>query len=224
MLRIPFFGLISPRTPWEKLQAHYDKINEGMQLIEDALECYILRGAGCSGFQELTEKVHEVESQADKIKRNIRNHLPSGLFVVVDKTLFFQYTRSQDNILDDGQVALNWLTMRPVIIPENQRAMLQELLSEVHETVKLLRPALDSTIDLLLGKHYERQATKEACRAVRRQHQKVWMLEAKVVAAIYNSDLEFKDIYQLTRFAEELGGMSHNTEGCADLLRAMIAR
>lgn len=224
MMRIPFFGLLAPKTHWEKLLAHYDKIIEGMKLIEDALECYIHQGGECPGFQDLSEQVNLVEAEADKIKRNIRNHLPRGLFMAVDRVLFFNYTRSQDNILDDGQEALNWLVMRTIEIPENLQARLSELLAEVQQTVAYLKPALDSTIKLLQGDHYDRQATKDTCRVVRGQHELVVKLQAAVINEIYNSDMDFKDIFQLVRFCEKLHGMSHNAEGCVDLLRAMIAR
>lgn len=223
-LRLPLFGLATQKSPMEGLLRHYEKIAEGMQLIEESLECYITTGGSCREFKELTKEIDELEDQADKIKRNIRNHMPRSLFMAVDKVLFLNYTRSQDNILDHAQEAFKWLLMRPVNIPEAFQKGLIDLLSEVIETVTLLKPALESTTDLLHGKHYDRQATKEAVRAVRRQHHKVWLLKSEVISAIYNSDMDFKDIYQLIHFADRLDGMSHNTEGCADLLRAMIAR
>lgn len=224
MIRLPFFGLISSQAPFEKLKEHYDLIAEGMKLIEDALECYIRQGGGCPGFMDITKQVNELENQADKVKRNIRNHLPRGLIIPVDNTVFFNYTRSQDNILDDGQDALNWLIMRPMPVPKELQPLLSDLVEQVHATVALLRPALDSTVALILGKQYDRKATKESIRAVRRQHHKVWRLQSEILSAIYNADLDFKDIFQLIRFVEKLNGMSHNTEACADLLRAMLAR
>lgn len=224
MMRLPFFGLLAPRNHWEKLLAHYDKIMEGMKLIEDALECYILQGGECPSFMDISEQVNSVEDEADKIKRNIRNHLPKGLFLTVDRVLFFNYTRSQDNILDDGQEALDWLHMRTVTIPKPLQTYLSELSNEVQQTVSSLKPALESTIQLLQGEHYDRQSTKETIRTVRRQHQKVFKLQAEVIREVYNSDMDFKDIFQVIRYCEKLYGMSHNTEACVDLLRAMIAR
>lgn len=223
-LRLPFFGLVSQKSPMEGLLRHYEKISEGLKLIEESLGCYISAGGACREFQELVSEIDGLEDEADKIKRNIRNHMPRGLFMPVDKAIFLNYTRSQDNILDDAQDAFKWLVMRPIDVPnEHQRGMIS-LVSEVIETVTLLKPALTATISLVHGKHYDRQATKQAVRAVRGQHQKVWRLHSEVVSAIYNSDMDFKDIYQLIHFVERMNGMSHNTEGCADLLRAMIAR
>ncbi len=223
-LRLPFFGLLSYKSPMTKLLDHYDKIASGMDMIEDSLECYISGGGICKAFTTLSEEVDVLEDQADKIKRNIRNHLPRGLFMPVDKVVFFNYTRSQDNILDDGQKALNWLMMRPVAIPPPFHKGLLGLVAEVTETVHLLRPALESTIGLIHGNHYDRSGTKDKLRAVRAQHKAVGKASDEIVREVYNSDMDFKDIHQLTHFCVALHSMSHNTEGCADLLRAMMAR
>lgn len=223
-LRLPFFGLLSGRSPLRRLLEHYDKIAAGMELIEESLECYIGGGGMCREFEELGQEVNRLEEKADKIKRSIRNHLPRGLFMPVDKTVFFNYTRSQDNILDDGQDAMNWLLMRGMVIPEEFHHGLLNLVGGVTETVRLLRPALEATIELIHGDSHDRSLTKEKIRAVRKQHKKVRQVSDTTISAIYNSEMDFKDIHQLIHFAEDLFAMSHASETCADLLRAMMAR
>lgn len=223
-LRIPFFGIVSSRSPLKRLMEHYDMITRGCDPIEESLMCYISGGGVCREFKELSNEVDELEDKADKIKRSIRNHLPIGLFMPVDKTVFFNYTRMQDNILDEGQRAMNWLLMRRVEIPEEFQQGLIDLVNECLQTVKLLRAALESTVGLLHGEHYDRNRAKDAIRAVRSQHKKAAQAKRAIVIAIYNSEMDFKDIHQLIHFAEDILSMSHNTEGSADLLRAMIAR
>lgn len=223
-LKIPFFGLISKRSPMTELVTHYELIAKGMALIEESLECYIGGEGACKEFRQLVKEVDKLEDQADKVKRSIRNHLPKSLLMPVDKTVFFNYTRSQDNILDDGQDAMQWLGMRGVKIGEQFQKELLALVAEVLKTVDGLKPALQSTIGLIHGDHYDRQETKTLIREARRQHKQVRSTYNKAIAEIYNSDMDFKDIHQLIHFCQSLFSMSHNTEGCADLLRAMMAR
>ncbi len=202
---------------------HYNDIAKGMEFIRSSLECYI-EGGICQDFQELVREVDKLEDRADKTKRGVRNHLPRGLFMAVDKTLFFNYTRSQDNILDCGQEALNWLGMRAVTVPEEHRGDMLDMLEGVAATVALLKPALDATMKLVHGAGLDRQDAKEKFRAVRKAHHHVWKSKAKQASTIYNSDMDFKDIHQLLHVLDCLYGMSHNAENCADILRAMIAR
>lgn len=226
-VRIPFFGLISLRSPLAGILEHYEQIAKGMALIEDTMECYILGSDGatvCKEFNALVQEVDEVEAKADTIKRNIRNHLPRNLFLPVDKEVFFSYTRMQDEILNAGQDSLQWLALRDVVVPELVQRDLLYYLGEVAKSVELLKPAIESTLAWVDGESVDRDCVKVAVRAVREQHRVVTDMMHKLTAKIYRSDLDFKDIYQLIRFVERLHKMSHNAENCVDLLRVMIAK
>ena len=222
-LRLPFFGLLASRSPMDGLVEHYDKIAECIAAIDDSLECYVSGGV-CREFEELTKAVDEIENHADSIKRNIRNHLPKGLFMAVEKSLFLSYTKSQDNILDSAQDALHWLAMRKVLVPEDVQKDLIYMLDSVAKCTVLLGPALKSTISLIHGESLDREGTKECYRKVRRERDDVRRRKNELQQKIYGKDIDFKDIYQLIHFVDCLDKMGHDTENCAELLRAMIAR
>ncbi|HCO11647.1 MAG TPA: DUF47 domain-containing protein [Desulfonauticus sp.] len=224
LLKLPLFGLLAPKSPMEKLIEHYDKIAGCIKIIKESLECYVSGGGACREFVELTKEIDEIENHADKIKRNIRNHLPRSMFMAVDKTLFLNYTKSQDNILDSAQDALQWLGMRQVKISEEFQKDLIFLIDEVATITELLGPALKATIDLVHGENLDREGTKEHYRKVRRERHNIQRTKRELTMKIYNSDLDFKDIYQLIHFVQCIDDMAHNCENCADILRAMIAR
>ena len=222
-LRIPLFGLLANHSPMDGLIEHYDKIAECIATIDESLECYVSGGV-CREFEDLTRTIDEIENHADVIKRNIRNHLPKGLFMAVEKPLFLNYTKFQDNILDSAQDALHWLAMRKVAIPETIQKDLIYLLDAVARTTVLLGPALKATIALVHGESLDRDGTKECYRKVRSERENVRKLKNDLQKKVYAMDIDFKDIYQLLHFIDCLDDMGHNTENCADHLRAMIAR
>lgn len=226
MFKIPFFGLLANRSPMSGLMEHYEQIATGMELIEEAMECYIGSGSAgvCKEFSALTEEVNVAEDKADKIKRNIRNHTPRGLILPVDRVLFFNYTRQQDDILDAGQDSLYWLAMRPMDIPESFQGKLINYIGNVSETIKLLKPALEATIALVTGETFSRDEAKKRYRTVRGNHKLVNKEHNELFPMIFNSEMDFKEIYQLIHFIKQLHNMSHSAEGCADMLRAMIAK
>lgn len=224
-VRLPFFGLISLRSPLLGFLEHYEQIAKGMRLIEESMECYITSDkTACKEFNALQREVNAAEEKADTIKRNLRNHLPRNLFLPVDKHIFFVYTRHQDDILDNGQDALQWLAMRDVSVPEEFQKDMLDYLGAVSKSVQLLRPALESTIAWVMDEGIERSEAKQQFRAVRVQHKYVSDLKHALNSKIYCSDRDFKDIYQLIHFVEHLHRMSHNAEGCVDLLRVMLAK
>jgi uncharacterized protein len=206
------------------LLEHYGPAEKVLSVIDEALRGYLSSGASRS-FQALMAEVSYLESQADKIKRRVRNHMPRAMFMEVDKTLFLNYTRYQDNILDEAQIALNWLGMRQVDVPLHFHEALFTFRSTVSTTVNLLKPALSATISLIYGQTQDRAAVKECFFRVRSQQLEAAKAKNHLMGELMSStDLDFKDAYQLMKFVEGLHGMSHNAEGCADVLRAMIAR
>jgi len=222
-MRLPFFGLLTTRSPLDGLVKHFKKIKECTDIVKESMECYVAGGA-CREFMELAKQVDEVENHADTIKRNIRNQMPRRLFMPVDKTLFLNYTKAQDNILDDAQEAMQWLAMRRVNIPEKFQKEIIDLIDDVTTATSMLGPALTATIRLIYMQHVDREGTKGQYQAVRAQRHKIFKAKNALVSEIYNSDMDFKDIYQLIHFVERLDAMSHNAENCADILRAMIVR
>lgn len=225
-IRIPYFGLISLRSPLSGFLEHYEQIAKGMKLIEESMECYISGGGDdvCKEFTALQKEVDAAEEQADRIKRNIRNHLPRGLFLPVEKHIFFNYTRQQDDILDAGQDALQWLAMREVVVPELYQRDLIYFLGDVSKSIQMLKPAIEGTISWVNDEGVDRETLKDLYRALRRQHKSVTDAMHKLNSKLFRSDMDFKDIYQLIHFVEYLHRMSHSAEGCVNLLRIMIAK
>jgi predicted phosphate transport protein (TIGR00153 family) len=174
-------------------------------------------------FSLLLQEIDAVEAKGDTITRYIRNHLPRSIFLPVDKHVFFNYTRKQDNILNAGQDSLHWLALRDNVVPEAFQQEFVAYQAEVGKTVRMLRPTIEFTLAWVDGEGVDREGVKQKVRAVRAQHTLVTEIMHRLTAELYRSDLDFKDIYQLVRFVERLHKMSHRAEDCVDLLRVMIA-
>ncbi|KHK01297.1 DUF47 domain-containing protein [Desulfovibrio sp. TomC] len=202
---------------------HYQPIGRGMALLDEALKRSLADGQDL-GFKVLVGEIDILEAEADKIKRRIRNHLPAGFLMVVDKTLFLNYTRSQDNILDAVQEAVAWLGLGSFDIPPALAQAMSESVEQAGITVAMLRPALADTIDLILTGRNTRGDVKSRMHEIRLQHLKVVRAKRGLISAAYASGLDFSRVYQIIRFVEYVYRASHSAEGCADLLRAMLAR
>lgn len=221
--RFPFFGILSVTSPIEGLIEHYEFIAKGTIFLEQALTICINEGSELD-FNKRQEELCRAKEQADAIKRNMRNHLPRGLFLAIDKPQFLAYLSKQDKILVNGQNSLDWLAMRKVDIPEHFRQEMIDLIFEIIRIINLLGPALRATVDFINGDEVDRVRTKSFYRDIRQQHAHNIERSHILTAKIYNTEMNFKDIYQLIHFVERLQCMSHNTEGCIDLLRSMIAK
>ncbi|MBW1818104.1 MAG: DUF47 family protein, partial [Deltaproteobacteria bacterium] len=98
------------KSPFENLKRHADKVSECARMFLEAVNCHLAKD--CTAFDNLTDQVARLESEADAIKRNIRGHVPRGILMPVDKFQFFMYLREQDKVVDAVEEALYWLSYR----------------------------------------------------------------------------------------------------------------
>ena len=144
--------------------------------------------------------------------------------MVVDKTLFLDYTRRQDDILDNIQEAVTWLGLRDIAAPTPLAQAMTACVAESAWTVDMLRPALAGSIKLVLGGRGARGDVKGYIHDIRVQHHKVVKAKRSLIASAHAFGLDFGHVYQILRFVEYVYRASHSAERCADLLRAMMAR
>ena len=202
---------------------HYRPVARGMALLNEALK-HVLEKRPDKGFRVLVSETDILEAEADKVKRRIRNHLPPGFLMVVDKTLFLDYTRRQDDVLNAVQEAVTWLYLAPFDVPPPLAEATRLCVEEAAATVALLQAALTEAVNFILRGKGERGTVKARMQDIRDQHIKVVKAKRGLIAAAYASDMEFARVYQVIRFVEYVYRASHSAEGCADILRAMLAR
>jgi predicted phosphate transport protein (TIGR00153 family) len=221
--RLPLYGLLAESSPMGMLMEHDELVHKAMPRAHQAVACYAAKGL-CAEFQDLVTEVEHLERQADKMKSKIRNHLPRSLFMAVETPLFLTYLVRQDDILNHVQEALHWLGIHPVDIPEGIGHSLTAMSKDAAETVALLRPALDATISLVTGKATNLEAVKEKYQDIREPYRRVRTMKLEIIAALFNTDMDFKAVYQLTHAVECLHVLSHDTIAASNDLRAMIIR
>lgn len=211
------------RSPFENLQRHADKVKECAQMFRRAAECHIKEN--CGEFESLTDEVARLESEADAIKRNIRNHLPRGILMPVDKFEFFQYLREQDKVLDEVEEALFWLSFRPSGIPseivEDFLALVDAVIPPIEELSRLVKMATEY---FKTGSEKQREKMKSLIRDIRQHEKEADILERDLKAKVFTQTKDALAVYHLIRLAEIVGSIADHAQNASDRMRAMIAR
>jgi hypothetical protein len=211
------------KSPFKELQEHADKIKECTQLFQEAVVCHI--GDDCKEYDLLTEEVARMESEADAIKRNIRNHLPRGILMPVDKFQFLQYLREQDKVLDELEEALFWLSFRPRGIPD-------EVATDIHHLVEAVIPPIEKLPELVsLARKYfrsksgeQRAKMKSLIREIRQHEREADHLERELKFKIFSIIKDALVVYHLIRLVEIVGAIADHAQNASDRMRAMIAQ
>jgi predicted phosphate transport protein (TIGR00153 family) len=211
------------RSPFEALQKHADKVKECARLFKEAAVCHI--GQECKEFDLLTERVARLESEADDIKRDIRNHLPKGILMPVDKFEFFDYLREQDKVLDEVEDALFWLSFRPRGIPD-------EVSTDIHHLVEAVIPPIERLSDLVaLATEYfkskseaQRTKMKSLIRDIRQYERETDLLERELNFKIFGTIEDALVVFHLVRLVEIIADIADHAQNASDRMRVMIAR
>ncbi len=210
-------------SPFINLQKHADKVKECAHLFRDTAVCHI--DEACEEFNMLTERVSQLEHQADDIKRNIRNHLPKGILMPVDKFQFLHYLREQDKVLDQVEEALFWLSFRPRSIP-------QEVADDIHNLIQAVIPPIESLSDLVaLATQYFKnrsQATRNEVKAmirdIRKYEGEADNMERGLKFKIFGVIKDPMAVFHLIQLVEIVGDIADHAQNASDRMRAMIAR
>ena len=214
------------KSPFGQLVEHMEKVRECIDLLRDGLISYY--AGDYKNFSNITKKISEIEHEADLIKSNIRNHLPSAIFMPVDKGKFMMALREQDKILDRAENIAVMLDMRHTKIPKKLQEVFIEHAKLVIRAVGAMEDAVENTKTLVETRFVKRGRgqTKEFIYKV---HRLEWEADRKKIEmnrGIYKLEkkLDPMDIYHLLKIADWVDDIADHAENVVDWLRAMMAK
>ncbi|MEZ5931140.1 MAG: TIGR00153 family protein [Alphaproteobacteria bacterium] len=119
-----FAGLFG-RSPFKPMQEHMRTVKKCSAQVTKLFE------ALCEGDQKkvlaIKDKIFDLENEADKIKNQLRSHLPKSLFMPVDRRDLLEVLDLQDNIADTAQDIAGLLVARRMDVADGMRQPLMNL-------------------------------------------------------------------------------------------------
>ncbi|WP_297058862.1 phosphate signaling complex protein PhoU [Thermosulfurimonas sp.] len=208
---------------FELLEKHARLVIECTERLPLALEAYFQQNTG--RLREISEDIIAIEREADRLKQNIRGHLPYGLITPVDKFELFLFLKEQDAVADAAEDILKWLTFKQVRVPEDLAREILRLLEENVKTAEYLVPLVEKAkVYIERGDDISRQDAKEIVRNIRKREHENDLLATEIKRRIFTLDEDFFKVYFLLKLLEYICEISGRTENAADLMRAMIAK
>jgi len=210
------------KSPFENLQRHADKVSECGRLFYKAMKCHMDKH--CDMFDDLTDQVTRLESEADAIKRNIRGHLPKGILMPVDKFQFFMYLREQDRVVDALEESLYWLSYRPQGLEDDVGGDLLFLVGKVLPPLEALSPLVARAAEFFKSSSEQlRQEIKSMIRDIRQAEHEADHLERELIHKIFTQVKDPLTVFHLIRLVETVGSIADHAQNASDMMRAMIA-
>jgi predicted phosphate transport protein (TIGR00153 family) len=213
-------------SPFKAMQEHM------RVAVQCADEVPALFRALCDGNQAEVEKVQvrifELEEQADKIKNELRAHLPKSLFMPVDRRDLLDILNMQDSIADTAQDIAGILVERPMTVPKEMQPKLLELvdtcIEACHQSHKVIEE-LDELLEMGFGGR-ERTTVLEMVDELNLIEDKTDELGMELARLLFAHEDEMKPVsvmfwYQII---EWIGDLADYSEKVGDRLRLLIAR
>jgi len=131
------------RNPFRSLQEHMASVLECVELVPSLFQSILAEDASVT--EQIKDSIFEKEAQADRVKNELRQHLPRSMFLPVDRRDLLDVLDMQDSIADVAQDIAGLLYERQMSVPE---ALRSDLPAFVDECVGVCR-AVSSIIDHL---------------------------------------------------------------------------
>jgi predicted phosphate transport protein (TIGR00153 family) len=213
------------KSPFRPMQEHMDVVLECVQYAKPLFEALCREDS--DGLRSAWSRIDELEGQADRLKNDLRAHLPKRLFLPVDRRDLLEILDLQDSIADRLQDVGGLLMERKMPVPPSMRDGLLELVHAVVKTCEHSAEAIHSLDELVeIGfRGREAERLEEKVNRIGSLEGETDRLQAQLLRELFRLEDELSPVsvmlwYQLIGW---IGNLADNAEKVGNRLRLLIA-
>lgn len=224
-LNYPIFNMFG-RSPIRPLQKHISKAHQAAQTLLPFFEA--VQAGDWKLAAEHQHTIAELEHKADNIKRDLRLHLPKGLFLPVPRTDILELLSVQDRIANKAKdiagLVLGRKMQIPAAITDSYMALLKRSLDASHQAKKAI-----NELDELLETGFrgnEVKLVEEMILKLDEIEQDTDEIQVKVRQALFEieSKLSPIDVIFLYKIVERTGDLADCAQTVGGRLQVLLAR
>jgi predicted phosphate transport protein (TIGR00153 family) len=201
-------------------------------VLECAREVPILFRALNDGDKEclaaVRDRIFEKENEADKIKNELRTHLPKSLFMPVDRRDLLEVLQMQDTIADRAQDIAGLLQERPMELPESLREPMLSYVNRCVDTCAQATEVIEKLEELVETGFRGRQMKKvEAMvNTLNTMESETDEMGQEIISTLFKleDDMNPISVMMWYRIIEWIGDLADYAEKVGDRLRLIIAQ
>lgn len=212
------------RSPFAPLQTHMVKVANCVKEILSLFEA--LADGDFAQIEALEEQISELEHEADLAKNDIRNNLPSGLFLPITRAALLEILTLQDSIADKVENTAKLLTIRKLeILPFFKDEFTPFLLKnyEAFQGVAKIVQEMDSLLESSFGGREADKVRKWVEDVAFKEHE-ADLLQHALLKKLFNEgeSLPFPVFYLWMKVVGEVGGVADLAEKLANRIRMTL--
>jgi len=140
------FNMFGP-SPIRPIEQHIRKAHQCAKQLYPFFEAVLKKDWETAN--NIKEKIVALEKEADLIKRDLRLHLPAGLFLPVSRTDLLELLSAQDKIANKAEDIAELITSRQMTIPEELKPVFMPFLNCCLDASKQACNAINELDELL---------------------------------------------------------------------------
>jgi predicted phosphate transport protein (TIGR00153 family) len=220
------FSRLFGQSPFTALQKHMRVVLECAREVPPLIEA--LADSDQSRVSELKDRIFEREAEADRIKHELRAHLPKSMFMPVDRRDLLEVLMLQDTIANVAQDIAGLLIERKMTIPEYLKDPLIELTARCIDTVEHAAKVIEVLDELLAlgfrGREVER--VDDMLKELNEIEDETDELGIALARALFDHEDELKPVSVMMwyQIIEWVGDLADYAEKVGDHLRLLIAK
>lgn len=213
------------KSPIAGLEKHFKYVRTGIKALDKTVKFYLEEDY--TNFKKFSEKVCKSEQQADRIKGNIRNHLPKFIFIPIDKGDFLALLKEADGILDTAEDVTVLMDMKRTHIPKDIKTNFKMVMKKALAIVETLSNALDM-FNFMLESSFggkTREDIKKVIHQIHKLEHESDRIEKKISKQLFNmKKLDPITVMHLLKITDRMGCIADHAENAGDRIRAMLAK
>ncbi|MCE0724741.1 MULTISPECIES: TIGR00153 family protein [Legionella] len=140
------FNIFGP-SPIRPIEQHMRKVHQCAKQLYPFFEAALKKD--WSTANKIAEKIISLKKEADLIKRDLRLHLPTGLFLPVSRTDLLEVLSAQNLIAKKTKAIAKLIISRQMLIPESLVPVFMPFLSRCLDASKQACKAINELDELL---------------------------------------------------------------------------
>lgn len=222
----PIFTKLFGRSPIAPLQQHMKVSAECAAQLLSYFESVF--SEDWDAVQAEYDKIGEFEDEADRIKREIRIHLPKSLFLPVSRSDLLEMLHMQDRIANKTKDIAGLVLGRQMSIPESVRPLLKDYLEISVSTTTFALQALEELDELIVsgfsGREIELiEKMLDSLGDVEHQSDVKQIAVRKMLMSVENK-LNPIDVMFLYRIIDWIGDLADDSQTVGNRMLYLIAR
>ncbi len=209
------------RSPFAPIQSHMESVGRCVHLLPSLFDA--LEKKQWERLEELSEEISRLEHEADLIKNDIRNHLPSSLFLPIDRSHLLEILSIQDSIADKAQdvavlATLKHLDLLPIFEEEFKLFLHKNIqtFDKAWQIIKELHELVESSFGGI-----EAEKVRSMVDEVAYHEHEVDLIQRNLLKKLFSAEtqLTYMTFYQWQRLWESIGSISNLAESLAHRIR-----